>query len=90
MIALNKHASLIARRFPVHACSDVTGFGLLGHAAEMAMGSGVTLVLDSAALPVLPGAARLGESRPSHRRMQEEPRVPRGQGRREAVGRASV
>ena len=35
------------RAFPVHACSDVTGFGLLGHASEMAMGSGVTLVLDS-------------------------------------------
>ena len=61
MVALNGPASRIARRFAVHACSDVTGFGLLGHAAEMAMGSAVTLVLDSAALPLLPGARRLAE-----------------------------
>lgn len=61
MVALNGPASRIARRFAVHACSDVTGFGLLGHAAEMAMGSGVTIVLDSAALPLLPGARRLAE-----------------------------
>jgi selenide,water dikinase len=61
MVSLNGPASRIARRFPVHACSDVTGFGLLGHAAEMAMGSGVSLVLDSAALPLLPGARRLAE-----------------------------
>jgi selenide,water dikinase len=61
MVSLNGPASRIARRFPVHACSDVTGFGLLGHAAEMAMGSGVSVVLDSAALPLLPGARRLAE-----------------------------
>ncbi|MEO8137636.1 MAG: selenide, water dikinase SelD, partial [Betaproteobacteria bacterium] len=61
MVSLNGPASRIARRFPVHACSDVTGFGLLGHAAEMAMGSGVSLVLESAALPLIPGARRLAE-----------------------------
>jgi selenide,water dikinase len=61
MVALNRAASLIARTFPVHACSDVTGFGLLGHAAEMAMGSGIAIVLDAAALPVLPGALRMAE-----------------------------
>ena len=59
MVTLNKDASRIVRRFSVHACCDVTGFGLLGHATEMAMGSGVSLVLDSSALPLLPGAARL-------------------------------
>lgn len=59
MIALNRAAARVMRRFPVHACSDVTGFGLLGHALEMAQPSGVTIVLDSASLPVLPGAARL-------------------------------
>jgi selenide,water dikinase len=37
----------------------VTGFGLLGHAAEMAMGSGISIVLDSKALPLLPGALRM-------------------------------
>ena len=59
MVSLNKTASAIMRRFPVHACSDVTGYGLLGHAYEMASGSGVTLVLRSDRLPLLPGAARL-------------------------------
>jgi len=59
MVALNKTASAIMRRFPVHACSDVTGYGLLGHAYEMASGSGVTVVLESATLPLLPGVARL-------------------------------
>ena len=59
MIALNATSSAIMRRFPVHACSDVTGFGLLGHGLEMARGSGVTLVFESAALPILHGAVRL-------------------------------
>ena len=39
-----------------HGCTDVTGFGLLGHAREMALASGVTLEIDSAALEFLPGA----------------------------------
>lgn len=59
MVALNRTASEVMRAFPVHACSDVTGFGLLGHAAEMAMGSGISLVFEAAALPLLPGARRL-------------------------------
>lgn len=59
MVALNRRASEVMRAFRVHACSDVTGFGLLGHGAEMAMGSGVSLVFDAKALPVLPGARRL-------------------------------
>jgi selenide,water dikinase len=49
------------RQHPVHACSDITGFGILGHALEMASGSGVTLVIESAKLPLLPSAARLAE-----------------------------
>ena len=43
----------------VHACTDVTGFGLVGHAAEVAEASGVRLGLDAAAVPVLPGARDL-------------------------------
>jgi selenide,water dikinase len=59
MIALNKEASATMRRFPVHACSDVTGYGLLGHTFEMASGSGVTVVLEARSMPLLPGARRL-------------------------------
>jgi selenide, water dikinase len=61
MIALNKTSSTIMQRFPVHACSDVTGFGILGHSLEMASGSGVTIVLEARRLPLLPGARRLAE-----------------------------
>jgi selenide,water dikinase len=61
MIALNRTASAVMRSVPAHACSDVTGFGLLGHAQEMADGSAVTIVLEAANLPLLPGARRLAE-----------------------------
>ena len=44
---MNRAASEIARKFQVHAATDVTGFGLLGHAREMAAGSEVSLVIDS-------------------------------------------
>jgi selenide,water dikinase len=61
MTTLNAAGSRIMRNFTVHACSDVTGFALLGHSQEMAAGSEVTIVLESAALPLLPGAQRLAE-----------------------------
>ena len=43
-------------RFDVHGCTDVTGFGLIGHAREMALASGVTLEIDVDQLRFLPGA----------------------------------
>src|SRR5262245_60816590 len=46
MLLLNRTAAETLRALPasaVHACTDITGFGLLGHATEMALGSGVTL-----------------------------------------------
>jgi selenide,water dikinase len=61
MTTLNKTASQIMRNYPVHACSDITGYGLLGHGMEMASGSSVTLIFDSAKLPLLPRARRLAE-----------------------------
>lgn len=61
MVALNNTASKIMRNYPVHACSDVTGFGLLGHALGMASGSSVTLILESSKLPLLHRAPRLAE-----------------------------
>lgn len=56
MAMLNKRAYELMLGFPVNGCTDVTGFGLLGHAYEMAAGSGVTIVLDAAAMPLLPQA----------------------------------
>ena len=61
MAALNRRAAEIMLGFTVHACSDVTGYGLMGHALEMAGGSNLTLVLESTALPLLPGAIDLAE-----------------------------
>lgn len=61
MSTLNATASAVMRKHPVHACSDVTGFGILGHANGMASGSGITLVIEAAKLPLLRAAARLAE-----------------------------
>ena len=59
MVRLNRAAARAADAFRVSACTDVTGFGLLGHLREMAAGSGVDATLSVAALPLLPGARRL-------------------------------
>ncbi len=56
MTTLNRQASEIARAFDIHAATDITGFGLLGHAREMAVGSKVSLVIESAAIAFLPHA----------------------------------
>lgn len=55
MMQLNRHPSHLMLFFGAHACTDVTGFGLLGHALEMAESSGVRLRLRVAELPLLPG-----------------------------------
>jgi selenide,water dikinase len=56
MSALNRKASEVLRGFPVRACTDVTGFGLLGHACEMASGTTCTIRIDPRAVPLLPSA----------------------------------
>ena len=62
MAALNAKAAQAVREVEnVHACTDVTGFGLLGHSYEMASGSGVTVRLHGAALPLLPQAEELAD-----------------------------
>jgi selenide, water dikinase len=58
MLLLNQQASRLALKVGVNACTDVTGFGLLGHATEVAIRSGVALEIRSAAVPWLPGAIR--------------------------------
>ena len=64
MVTLNRAASEALCRLPgdVHACTDITGFGLIGHASEMAAASGVTIVIDSNAVPLLPGVRSLVEA----------------------------
>jgi len=59
MVQLNKAGSEAARAVGASASTDITGFGLAGHAIEMASASSVALLLDLEALPVLPGAAKL-------------------------------
>ncbi len=56
MLLLNRQAAELALAGPVHSMTDVTGFGLLGHADEIARNSGVGLRIAAAALPALPGA----------------------------------
>ena len=57
MTTLNRTAANLAVACAgVHAMTDITGFGLMGHGREMAVGSGVTLVIDTAAVPQIPGA----------------------------------
>jgi len=53
MTTLNKAAAATLPDFQVHACTDVTGFGLLGHAAEMAEGSRMGLVFHASQVPAL-------------------------------------
>lgn len=54
MSTLNRSGAEAMARYEVHAATDVTGFGLLGHAYEMAHGSGVTIRFESETLPLLP------------------------------------
>lgn len=63
MSALNAHASRAMVQLGVHAATDVTGYGLLGHAANMAAASGVSLRLTASAVPLLPGAEELAKQK---------------------------
>ena len=56
MTVLSRQAADVLRPFNPNAVTDVTGFGLLGHAHEMAERSGVRIELDAASLPLFPGA----------------------------------
>ena len=56
MLTLNRRACDAMLAFDAHGCTDVTGFGLIGHVREMALASGVTIEIDAAAVRFLPGA----------------------------------
>lgn len=59
---LNRIGTELGRLAEVHALTDVTGFGILGHGMELARGAGMRLALESAALPLLSRAAELAEA----------------------------
>jgi len=53
MIQLNRNAALAMTAYPVSACTDVTGFGLLGHLLEMCQASGISARVDSSKVPIM-------------------------------------
>lgn len=61
MSALNRTASELMVEVGVNAGTDITGFGLLGHAAEMIEGTDIGMVIDSSAITYFPGARKLAE-----------------------------
>lgn len=63
MMRLNKNACDLARNYSIHACTDVTGFSLMGHTQEMAKASLCSICIEAENLPLLPGvkeAAQMG------------------------------
>jgi selenide, water dikinase len=67
MTTLNKTSARVLRDFggAVHACTDVTGFSMIGHASEMAAASGVTVLLDASRLPLFDGVLEIAEQNKS-------------------------
>ena len=55
MAALNRKSAEIMKKYRIHACTDITGFGLLGHLAEMIENSTFSVILHSDDIPVIPG-----------------------------------
>lgn len=60
MTTLNKEASRISRKYEIHACTDVTGFGFLGHLNEM-INDEISAEIDSIAIPAIKGALHYAE-----------------------------
>jgi len=56
LASLNNIAMEKALSYELHACTDITGFGILGHSLEVALGSGAHVIIDFKALPLYPGA----------------------------------
>lgn len=61
LIHLNKYAAMSFKNFEVNSATDITGFGFVGHALEMAKGSEVTIEIDSKNVPILDGAVEMAE-----------------------------
>lgn len=61
MTTLNKYAGEIIVKYPVSACTDVTGFGIMGHGYEMASASGITIEILKDSIPVIKGVKEFAE-----------------------------
>ena len=62
MATLNRDAAKVMKSFPVSACTDITGFGLLGHLAEMLSNTSMGIRLESKAIPIIPEAIEYAKS----------------------------
>ena len=62
MVTLNQSASAAMMEVGVHACTDVTGFGLFGHLLEMLKASGVSALINASEVPLLDGVTNLAKS----------------------------
>jgi selenide, water dikinase len=60
MATLNKNAAEVMEGYPVHACTDITGFGFLGHLSEMVVGSGCGVKIGASSVPVFPETLEYG------------------------------
>ena len=89
MRTLNREAADALRPFEPNAVTDVTGFGLFGHAHELAERSGVAVRLEAARLPALTGRDRGRARRRPHRRRPAQPRVRRRRTSRSTACRRS-
>ena len=69
---LNRIGAELAQDKDVHAITDVTGFGLLGHALEMARGSNLTLTIRAGDVPMLTRGGAAGAARLRHRRLASQ------------------
>ena len=63
MMTLNKDAALLMQKINVHACTDITGFSILGHCYEMASKSNIQIILYLAKLPLIEGASDYANKR---------------------------
>ncbi len=61
MVELNKNGADVARQVDVKACTDITGFGLAGHTAEMVAGSNLSAIIHIPSLPLVEGTKELAE-----------------------------
>ena len=76
MAELNRKAADVMKNFPVHACTDVTGFGLIGHLAEMVLGSGHGVRLEAGQIPVIARGDRIRRDGDGPRRGLQEQGIP--------------